>query len=74
MFGFRHNTEAVAPLDECVQLVLTLPQEGAALLQHTADVVHLHGQNLVHVLLLHALLTDQVQHLVALLQRLHIHE
>lgn len=62
----------VSPLDEALQLVLALLEEGSALAQHAADVVHLHGQHLVHVLLLDALLADELHHPPALLQGLHL--
>lgn len=60
------------PLDESFQLVVALLEEGGTLLQHTANVVHLHGQHLVHVLLLHTLFTDQLHHPPALLQGLRL--
>lgn len=61
-----------SPFDEAVQLVLALLEEGGALAQHAADVVHLHGEHLIHVLLLDALLTDELHHPPALLQGLHL--
>lgn len=61
-----------SPLDEAIKLVLTVLQEGGTLSQHTADVVHLHGQHLVHVLLLDALLTDELHHPATFVQSLHL--
>lgn len=63
-----------SPLDEAVQLVLAVLEEGGTLSQHTADVVHLHGQDLVHVLLLDALLTDELHHPAAFFQSLHLRQ
>ena len=51
-----------SPLDETIQLVLAVFEEGGTLSQHAADVVHLHGQHLIHVLLLDAHLTDELHH------------
>lgn len=55
-----------SPLDEAVQLVLAVLEEGGTFPQHAADVVHLHGQDLIHILLLDALLTDELHHSAAL--------
>lgn len=56
------NCLTASPLDESIQLVLAVFQEGSTLSQHAANVVHLHSQHLVHVLLLDALLTDEFHH------------
>lgn len=59
-----------SPLDEAVQFVLSVFEEGGTFSQHTAYVMHLHGEHFVHVLLLNALLTDELHHPPALLQSL----
>ncbi len=64
----------MSPLQQGIQVVIMFLQEGPARLQHAADVVHLHGQNLIHVLLFHALLAEQIHHTVALLHGNHIHQ
>lgn len=61
-----------SPFDEAVQFVLALLEEGGALAQHAADVVHLHGEHLIHVLLLDALLADELHHPPTLLQGLRL--
>lgn len=62
------------PLQQSIQLIITLLQEGQTLLQHTAYIVHLHSQNLIHVLLFYTLLTEQVHSMVTLLQSNNVHQ
>lgn len=72
MMHYSSVSHVASPLDESVQLVLTVLEEGGTLSQQAADVVHLHGQHLIHVLLLDALLTDELHHPAAFVQSLHL--
>lgn len=62
---FLHDRIEAVPFDQGLQFILSFFEERNALLKDAADIVHFHSQHFVHVSLFHALLTDQIHHLVA---------